>query len=81
MWNAESTVVVVNPNAAGGRVGKKWPDLERELKMRLGGVAFRLTERPHHEARAEGPVALAPQQVAVPVAGGDDRAEPSPSLW
>jgi YegS/Rv2252/BmrU family lipid kinase len=39
---------VVNPNAAGGRVGKQWDDLERELRLRLGGVRFLLTERTGH---------------------------------
>ena len=48
MWDAERTVVVVNPNAAGGRVGRKWEDLERELRIRLGTVHFKLTERPEH---------------------------------
>lgn len=48
MWDAAQTVVVVNPNAAGGRVGKQWGDLERELRIRLGGVRFLLTERTGH---------------------------------
>ena len=48
MWDAEQTVVVANPNAAGGRVGKQWGALERELKLRLGGVRLMLTERAGH---------------------------------
>ena len=48
MWNADQTVAVVNPNAAGGRVGKQWEDLERELRIRLGSVQFVLTERAGH---------------------------------
>ena len=48
MWDAAQTVVVVNPNAAGGRVGQQWGALERELRIRLGAVQLMLTERAGH---------------------------------
>jgi diacylglycerol kinase (ATP) len=48
MWDPAQTVAVINPNAAGGRVGKQWADLARELQIRLGSVRMVLTERPGH---------------------------------
>ena len=40
---------VVNPQSAGGKTGRIWPDLERELQERLdSGYCAVLTERPLH---------------------------------
>ena len=48
MWDPAKTVAVINPNAAGGRVGKQWEDLSRELRFRLGKIELKLTERTGH---------------------------------
>ncbi|MDG1481079.1 MAG: diacylglycerol kinase family lipid kinase [Myxococcota bacterium] len=48
MWDPAKTVAVINPNAAGGRVGKQWADLSRELRLRLGKIELMLTERAGH---------------------------------
>ena len=32
------TVVVVNPNSAGGATGRKWPQLAQQLTQKLGDV-------------------------------------------
>jgi diacylglycerol kinase (ATP) len=37
-------VVIVNPNAAGGEAGARWPELERALREVLGGFEVRLTD-------------------------------------
>ena len=40
--------VVVNPRAANGRVGKRWPALKPALRDALGGFKLLRTERPGH---------------------------------
>jgi len=40
------TFVVVNPAAAGGRAGKHWPKISRELRLAIGDFDFALTEKP-----------------------------------
>ncbi|MGH9407296.1 MAG: diacylglycerol/lipid kinase family protein [Terriglobia bacterium] len=40
--------VILNPRAAGGRTGKRWPEVARALEQRLGPVTVRFTERPGH---------------------------------
>ncbi len=39
---------VVNPHSAGGRTGRRWPQLHHQLQARLGPVAARFTERMGH---------------------------------
>jgi YegS/Rv2252/BmrU family lipid kinase len=46
MIEPSSTVVIVNPRAAGGRVGRRWAEHVRLLRDRLGACAFRLTDAP-----------------------------------
>jgi YegS/Rv2252/BmrU family lipid kinase len=41
------TVVVVNPNSAGGATGRKWPDLARPLAAALGNVEVLFTDAPN----------------------------------
>jgi YegS/Rv2252/BmrU family lipid kinase len=43
--NPQLTTVVVNPAAAGGKVGRNWSEMEPELRAILGDVSFRLSER------------------------------------
>jgi YegS/Rv2252/BmrU family lipid kinase len=42
------TAAVVNPQSAGGKTGKRWPQLSRMLEQRLGPVTARFTRRPGH---------------------------------
>jgi YegS/Rv2252/BmrU family lipid kinase len=45
MLDPSVTTVIVNPTAAGGRVGKRWPTLSGQLTSALGeGVEFVLSE-------------------------------------
>lgn len=39
---------VVNPHSAGGRTGKRWPEIERRMARKLGKVTVRFTERAGH---------------------------------
>jgi diacylglycerol kinase (ATP) len=39
---------IANPHAAGGRAGKLWPRIARELRTRLGDVTVRLTDSAGH---------------------------------
>ncbi|MGH9358674.1 MAG: diacylglycerol/lipid kinase family protein [Terriglobia bacterium] len=39
---------IVNPHSAGGRTGKRWPEIARRLERRVGPVEVRFTERPGH---------------------------------
>jgi diacylglycerol kinase (ATP) len=41
------TVVVVNPNSAGGATGRKWPQLAQRLTAKLGNVEVLLTDAPN----------------------------------
>ena len=41
----EATVLVVNPNARGGWLGRKWPTLEPVLREELGPLTVRFTSR------------------------------------
>jgi diacylglycerol kinase (ATP) len=45
-WNPTKVRVIVNPNADGGRVQKRWRDLQPELTRRLGNVSFAFTTGP-----------------------------------
>lgn len=45
-WNPERVVAVVNPAAAGGKVGRQWDTLQEALIERLGPIQFRLTTAP-----------------------------------
>jgi YegS/Rv2252/BmrU family lipid kinase len=40
------TVLVVNPAAQGGRLGKRWPELAGEVRRELGGFEEALTRAP-----------------------------------
>lgn len=40
VWNPERVVAIVNPAAAGGKVGRNWPRFETQLIERLGPVRF-----------------------------------------
>jgi len=42
------TAVIANLNSAGGRTGKRWPEIEQAIRVRLGPVETRFTERPGH---------------------------------
>lgn len=42
-WDPATTAAVVNPAAAGGRVGRLWGDLAPRLREHLGDIRFELT--------------------------------------
>ena len=46
-WNPAKVRVIVNPRADGGRVQKRWNELQPELTRRLGDVSFAFTSGPH----------------------------------
>ncbi|MGK0362214.1 MAG: diacylglycerol kinase (ATP) [Bradymonadia bacterium] len=50
-WNPERVVAVVNPAAAGGKVGRRWDNLQGALIERLGPVEFQLTRAPGDATR------------------------------
>ena len=64
------TFVVVNPAAAGGRAGKHWPRISRELKSAIGDFDSALTKRPG-EASALVRNAIANGAKTVIAVGGD----------
>ncbi len=39
---------IANPQAAGGRMGRLWPQLAERLRARLGDVTLRVTDSPGH---------------------------------
>ncbi len=45
---AERIAVLVNPRAANGRTGKRWPAMGATLRQALGGYTLLLTESPGH---------------------------------
>ncbi|HUS62938.1 MAG TPA: diacylglycerol kinase family protein [Kofleriaceae bacterium] len=45
------TVLVVNPAAQGGRLGKRWPELAGEIRRELGGFEEALTAAPGDAGR------------------------------
>ena len=50
VWNPAHTAAIINPGAAGGRVGRSWDRLEPQLRSRLGPIRFLITERQGHGA-------------------------------
>lgn len=48
MTPSRKIAVIVNPHSAGGRTGKRWPEIARQLEKRLGRVTSRFTERHGH---------------------------------
>jgi YegS/Rv2252/BmrU family lipid kinase len=41
-----TTILIVNPNARGGWVRRRWPRLEPSLRSALGSIEVRFTEKP-----------------------------------
>ncbi len=68
-----STVLIVNPNARGGWVGKKWPLLEPVLREELGAFTPRFTSATGH-ATDLSKEALAGGATLVLAMGGDGTA-------
>lgn len=44
MAQPQKIAAVVNPRAAGGKTGRRWPHIARTLEQRLGPVSVRMTE-------------------------------------
>lgn len=51
VWHPERVVAIVNPAAAGGRVGRRWAQYEPALIERLGPVRFVHTQAPDDAIR------------------------------
>ncbi len=67
-------LLVVNPAAAGGRLGREWPDLEKQLRaLGLEAPAVR-TEAPGHATEIARSAVLEGTKVVVAV-GGDGTAD------
>jgi len=47
-FNPKHTIVIANPNAAGGRVGRRWNNIEKQLRAHLGAISFQKTQYPGH---------------------------------
>ena len=47
-FDPERSLIIVNPQAAAGRVRRRWPAIEQALRTRLGAVPVVFTERPGH---------------------------------
>lgn len=69
-WDATRVVVVVNPAARGGRIGREWARLEPALTARLGAVRYVFTEAAGH-ARTLAAEAAAGGAAVVVSLGGD----------
>ena len=67
---AADIVFVVNPASANGRTRRRWGDLERSFRTRLGTFDVRTTERPGH-ARELTRTALAGGASTIVSVGGD----------
>jgi YegS/Rv2252/BmrU family lipid kinase len=69
-WQPDKVVAVVNPKAAGGRVGRRWPSLRKKLQSYLGPIDFRLTAHQGH-ATTLASEAIAQGAEVVLALGGD----------
>lgn len=69
----ETTALIVNPNARGGFIGRKWPVLEPILREALGGFSVHFTKAPG-EGTALCQQALAAGAGLVLALGGDGTA-------
>lgn len=70
MLDPNLTTVIVNPAAAGGKVGKSWAKLEPQLRGILGEVSFRLSERAGGASELARDVVLQGQRTVLSL-GGD----------
>ncbi|MGH9395893.1 MAG: diacylglycerol/lipid kinase family protein [Terriglobia bacterium] len=48
MPHTRKIAVIVNPHSAGGRTGKRWPEIARQLEERLGRITSRFTKSQGH---------------------------------
>jgi YegS/Rv2252/BmrU family lipid kinase len=64
------TVLVVNPAAQGGRLGRRWPELAAEVRRELGGFEEALTSAPGDAGRLTRE-ALESGAASVIAVGGD----------
>jgi diacylglycerol kinase (ATP) len=63
-------LLIVNPNAGGGRTGRVFAEMRAPIERALGPVDVVLTERPRHATQATRDAALAGRETVVAV-GGD----------
>jgi len=69
-WDAATTCVIYNPNAAAGRVGREWPERERRLRELLGPVSFRAS-RSSGDGAVQAREAIAAGATTLLSLGGD----------
>jgi YegS/Rv2252/BmrU family lipid kinase len=63
-------LLVVNPNAGGGKTGRVFGEMRAPIERALGPVDVVLTERPRHASEATREAALAGRETVIAV-GGD----------
>lgn len=61
---------IVNPNAANGEVGRRWPNIRARMEVQLGAFDWFLTEGPGHASELARAAAAGETHVVVCV-GGD----------
>ncbi|MEZ4463025.1 MAG: diacylglycerol kinase family lipid kinase [bacterium] len=79
-WDATRVVVVVNPAARGGRIGREWARLEPELTRRLGPVRYVQTEAAGHARVLAAEAARGGAQVVVSLGGDGTHGEVAAGL-
>lgn len=67
---AQTTKVIVNPRAGGGRAGRRWPSLRQQLETLVGAFSFAITDHPGH-ATALTRRALRGPYTRIVAVGGD----------
>ena len=80
-WNPERVVAVVNPAAAGGKVGRRWDHLQGALIERLGPIEFRLTEAPGDATRLAQEAVANGAEVVLSLGGDGTHGEVAAGLY
>ena len=70
MSQPNQPVVILNPQAAGGRASKRWPRIAAVLADKLGPVEPRFTEHPGHATQLVRQALMAGRHLIIAV-GGD----------
>lgn len=75
MLEPDKTIVIANPKARHGFVGKNWPALSTAIREALGPVEFRLTESGGHAMRIAGEAIAAGARTVVSFGGDGTHSE------
>jgi YegS/Rv2252/BmrU family lipid kinase len=74
-FEAEQAVVIANPTAAGGWVGRNWESIERQLRQELGDVAIHQTTAAGHARDLAHRAVWAGKQVVLSLGGDGTHSE------